>query len=409
MDIILRNGKVFINKEFVKTDIRIRDHKIIKIGETNYEFATIFDISQKLVVPGFIDVHVHLREPGYEYKETIKSGSTAASRGGYTTICAMANVNPVPDRYEKLAIQLNIIRQDAVINVLPYGAITENLMGMKLATYEELLPFVCAFSDDGKGVQNKEIMKKAMKKIAALNGILVAHCEDEQYVLSDNARSEYGQVNRDIELAAKTGVQYHICHVSTKESIQAIREAKRKGIRVSCEVTPHHLVLDETVVKGNVNFKMNPPLRKKEDVEACIEGIKDGTIDMIATDHAPHSEIDKSGGFPKAANGIIGLETSFPILYTHLVQKNTLSLEKLIELMSKNPAKVFRLNKGMIQENAIADLAVIDLEQEYCIDKNALASLSKNTPFDGMKVKGKVVMTIVDGKIVYTGGSRNEM
>lgn len=369
-------------------------------------------------MPGFTDVHVHLREPGFFYKETIATGTESASRGGYTCVCPMPNLNPVPSTMEALQVQLDIIKKDAKVKTIPYGTITMKQDGRSsLSDMEAMAPYVCAFSDDGKGLQTGELMEEAMLKAKSLGKMIVAHCEDESLLFGGYihdgkyakehghrgicSESEWKQVERDIELAEKTGCAYHICHISTKETVDLVRKAKARGVDVTCETGPHYLVLTDEDLQEDGRFKMNPPLRGKEDREALIEGIKDGTIDMIATDHAPHSAEEKAKGLEKSAFGIVGLETSFPILYTHLVKKGIITLEKLIELMSVNPQKRFGLGAGEIKDGSPADLTLLDLNETWQIKKEDFRSLGKATPFDGWEVSGNVVMTMMNGEIIY--------
>ena len=369
-----------------------------------------FDFSNIAILPGFCDVHVHLREPGFSYKETIESGTKASARGGYTAICSMPNLNPVPDSVENLAVQQKLIDENAVISVYPYASITKGQFGKELSDMEELSNKVIAFSDDGKGVQDEEMIKSAMLKAKKLGRILVCHCEDNsllfngyihdgEYAKTHNHRgicskSEWGQIERDLKLVEEIGCDYHVCHISTKESVQLIRDAKKKGLKVTCETAPHYLILDDSDLKEDGFYKMNPPLRGEEDKKALIEGIIDGTIDMIATDHAPHSTPEKSKGLEKSAFGIVGIETAFPLLYTYLVKKNIISLEKLVELLSINPAKRFNIDLSK-------DYSVWDLDKEYKIDPKDFLSKGKATPFIGYKVQGENLLTVKDGKVVY--------
>lgn len=417
MKLLLKNGIVFFHGEFVKKDILINNDIIEKVEDILIDKTdTIIDLKNKHVFPGLIDVHTHLREPGFEYKETIETGTMAAARGGFTSICAMPNLKPTPDSIEHLQVELEAIEKTAKVNVYPYGAITESENGKKLSNMEEISDKIVAFSDDGKGVQSEEMMKEAMTKSKKLGKIIAAHCEvdsllnggyihDGEYAKQHNHRgisseSEWKEIERDVELAKITGAKYHVCHVSTKESVEIIRNAKKNGIDVTCETAPHYLVLTDIDLQENGFFKMNPPLRSKEDQEALIEGIKDGTIDMIITDHAPHSLEEKSKGLEKSAMGIIGLETSFPLIYTYLVRKNIISLEKAIELMNINPGKRFNIGTK-IEIGEKADLSIFDLNEEYIIDSNEFASKGRNTPFNGYSVYGKCKATIVNGEIVY--------
>ncbi len=362
------------------------------------------------VFPGFCDVHVHFREPGFLYKETIKTGSLAASRGGYTAVCAMPNLDPVPDSVEHLRAETDAIKKDAVISVYPYGAITVGEKGEELSDLEGMAGSVIAFSDDGKGVQSDKMMRDAMLKAKSLGKLIVAHCEDNsllrggyihdgEYARSHGHRgicseSEWGPIKRDLALAAETGARYHVCHISCKESVDLIRKAKAAGVDVTCETAPHYLLLDESVLEEDGRFKMNPPLRSASDREALIEGIIDGTIDIIATDHAPHGAEEKSHGLEKSPFGIVGLETAFPLLYTNLVKTGVITLEKLIELLAVNPRRRFGIPMGN-------DHTVWDLSEKYVIDPNDFLSKGRSTPFEGYEVYGKCVLTVSDGKTVY--------
>ena len=361
------------------------------------------------VFPGFCDGHVHFREPGFSYKETIKTGTLAAARGGYTAVCTMPNLDPVPDSKEHLARQLEIIERDAAINVFPYGAITVGEKGEKLADMEEIAQSVIAFSDDGRGVQSEEMMIAAMEKAKSLGKLIVAHCEvnellrggyihDGAYAKAHGHRgisseSEWAQVERDCRLAKQTGCAYHVCHISTKESVDIIRRAKADGVNVSCETAPHYLLLDENDLKEDGRWKMNPPLRSSEDREALIRGMIDGTIDCIATDHAPHSADEKSRGLEKSAFGIVGIETAFPLLYTGLVKTGVITLDRLLELICVNPRKRFNIpNNGF---------SVWDLNSEYEIDPKEFISMGRATPFEGQKVFGKCMLTVCDNKTAF--------
>lgn len=354
-----------------------------------------------IIVPGLCDVHVHFREPGFSYKETIRSGSLAAKNGGYTTVCTMPNLNPVPDSLENLRVQLDIIEKNAAVRVIPYGAITVGEKGEALSDMDSMSPYVCAFSDDGHGVQESDMMEAAMLKAKSLGKIIAAHCEDNSllnggyihdgaYCKTHNHRgissaSEYKQIERDIALAEKTGAKYHVCHISTKESVALIRDAKKRGVDISCETGPHYLVLCDEDLEEDGRFKMNPPLRSKADQEALIEGIIDGTIDMIATDHAPHSLEEKSRGLEKSAMGIVGLETAFPILYTELVKKGIITIEKLVELMSINPRKRFGIEED-------PGFAVFEIATPYMINPEEFKTMGRATPFAGREVFGRCVL-----------------
>ena len=361
-----------------------------------------FEEEKILKCPTFVDVHVHLREPGFSYKETIATGTAAAKAGGYGVVFAMPNLDPVPDNLEHLQVELDIIKKDAAVTVLPYGAITVGQKGEQIADLEAMAPYVCAFSDDGHGVQNDEIMKEAMTRAKKLNRIIVAHCEDNsllcggyihkgKYAASHGHRgisseSEWKQVERDIALVKETGCAYHVCHVSTKESVDLIRGAKKSGLDVTCETTPHYLLLTEDDLAEDGRFKMNPPLRTKEDQLALLAGINDGTIDMIATDHAPHSAEEKSRGLEKSAMGIVGLETAFPLLYTYLVRRGVITLNKLLWLMAWSPRERF----GLPQCDMTRDFCLWDISTPYKIDSSAFKSRGHSTPFDGWEVFGKL-------------------
>lgn len=368
-------------------------------------------ISKKyIIVPGLCDVHVHFREPGFSYKETIASGSAAAAHGGYTTVCTMPNLDPVPDSAEHLQVQLDAIKRSAAIKVLPYGAITVGEKGERLADMEAMSDKVCAFSDDGKGVQNDEMMREAMTAAKRLGKIIAAHCEDNSLLFGGyihdgeyarmhghrgiSSASEYKQIERDLRLAEETGCAYHVCHISTKESVELIRQAKAHGVNVTCETAPHYLVLCDEDMQEDGRFKMNPPLRSREDKKALIEGIKDGTIDMIATDHAPHSAEEKGRGLEKSLMGVVGLETAFPVLYTELVMKNIITLDRLVELMSFKPKERF----GIDTNN---DFAVFDISEAYKIDPEDFLSMGRATPFAGREVFGRCLLTVHGGKAVY--------
>ena len=370
-----------------------------------------FDSPDFAVFPGFCDVHVHFREPGFSYKETMVSGSAASARGGYTAVCTMPNLNPVPDSMEHLQQQLDLIRDGACIHVYPYGSITVGEKGETMADLADMAPHVIGFSDDGRGVQSDEMMRAAMLKAKQLGKMIVAHCEvndllrggyihDGEYAKEHGHRgicseSEWVQIARDLELVKETGVKYHVCHISTKESVDIIRKAKAAGIDVTCETGPHYLVMDDSMLQENGRFKMNPPLRSKADREALVQGIIDGTIDMIATDHAPHSAEEKSKGLESSAFGVVGIETAFPICYTYLVKTGIITMEKLMELLVINPRKRFDIPLGN-------DFSIWDLDAEYAIDPADFLSMGKATPFEGWRVQGKCMATVCDGKIVYT-------
>ena len=372
-----------------------------------------FDSDKYAVFPGFCDVHVHFREPGFSYKETIASGSRASARGGYTAVCTMPNLNPVPDSVENLRQQLTLIEDSACIHVYPYGAITVGEKGEILADLEGMAENVIGFSDDGRGVQSDDMMRAAMGRAKALGKMIVAHCEvnellrggyihDGDYAKEHGHRgicseSEWAQIARDLKLVEEIGCAYHVCHISTKESVEIIRQAKARGVNVTCETGPHYLVMDDSMLQENGRFKMNPPLRDVSDRDALVQGIIDGTIDMIATDHAPHSAEEKSRGLEKSAFGVVGIETAFPICYTYLVKSGIITLEKLIDLLVKNPRERFGIPLGN-------DFTVWDLDEVSVIDPDDFLSLGKATPFEGWQVYGKCIATVCDGKIVYSAG-----
>lgn len=375
------------------------------------------DVSGKIILPGLADVHVHLREPGFFYKESIATGSESGARAGYTALLAMPNLNPVPDSAAHLAPELDAIARTAVVGVHPYAALTVGEKGRELSAIEELAPCVAGFSDDGKGVQSAELMREAMLRVKACGKVVAAHCEAEELLnggyIHDGAyaaahghrgipsESEWRMVERDVALAEETGVKYHVCHVSTKESVDIVRQAKARGADVTCETAPHYLVLTEDDLEEDGRFKMNPPLRSVEDRAALIDGLRDGTVDMVATDHAPHSDEEKGRGLKDSAMGVIGLEFAFPVLYTELVLKGKISLARLIEAMSTAPARRFNLPTGDIYDGAPANLAVIDLSREWTVRGAESASKGSSTPFEGRKVRAKNVMTIYNGETVW--------
>ena len=385
------------------------------ISSTALEFLSLPSVSalnsiEYTILPGFCDVHVHYREPGFSYKETIYSGSLSAAAGGYTDVCTMPNLNPVPDSAKNIKLQQDVIDKTAVINVYPYASITIKQMGEELSNFVELSDKCIAFSDDGKGVQSAKLMQNAMEQAKKLNKIIVAHCEDNSLLnggyihkgeyaknnghLGISSESEYKQIARDIELVRKTGCKYHVCHISTKESVELIRKAKADGLDITCETAPHYLVLDDSFLKEDGRFKMNPPLRSASDKQALIEGLLDGTIDMIATDHAPHSLEEKSRGLKDSAFGIVGLETAFSVLYTNLVKQGVITLVKLIELLVFNPRKRFNIPFSN-------DFTVFKLDEKYKVDSNKFLSKGRATPFDNEELFGKCYLTVCNGKIVY--------
>ncbi|MBR7122222.1 MAG: dihydroorotase [Oscillospiraceae bacterium] len=384
---------------------------IVSSGSPFAEALFSLNSSEYVVFPGFCDVHVHFREPGFSYKETMESGSKAAARGGYTAVCTMPNLKPVPDNMEHLQEQLTCIEKDAVIHVYPYGAITVDQQGETLADMDAMSEGAIAFSDDGRGVQSEAMMRAAMIKAKSLGKIIVAHCEvnsllnggyihDGQYARLHGHKgicsaSEYEQIDRDLRLAEEIGCQYHVCHISTKESVELIRRAKARGVDVTCETAPHYLVMNDMDLQEDGRFRMNPPIRSEEDRLALVAGICDGTIDMIATDHAPHSREEKAKGLSGSAFGVVGIETAFPVLYTHLVKTGIITLEKLIALLSENPRKRFGIPLGK-------DYTVWDLEKEVTVNPDEFLSMGKATPFAGWKLNGECVLTVCDGKIVYS-------
>ncbi len=413
MKTLFKAKKVYRCSEFSSLPLAVEDGIVVSVDVDN---ASVVDFNNCYIFPGFADVHVHLREPGFSYKETIKSGTLASAHGGYTAVCSMPNLDPVPDSKENLQKQLDIIERDACIAVYPYGSITVEQKGERLSDMEAIKDNVIAFSDDGRGVQGDEMMREAMLKAKSLGKMIVAHCEvnellnggyihDGEYAEKHGhkgicSESEWKQIARDIELVKETGCAYHVCHISTKESVDIIRKAKADGVDITCETGPHYLILNDMCIKEEGRFKMNPPLRSEEDRLALIEGIKDGTIDMIATDHAPHSAEEKGKGLAKSAMGVVGIETAFPLLYTHLVLTGIITLEKLVELMSINPKKRFSI-KGGTENDAQADFCVVDLDSEYVINPDEFYSMGKATPFEGYKVKGKIMHTYVKGEKVF--------
>lgn len=417
--ILLKNGKILENSKLIKKDILIADGKIKKISDNIEEKCSeTYDLKGKFVTEGLIDIHVHFREPGYSYKETIKSGSRSAAKGGFTTVMTMPNLSPIPDTYENLKKQLDIIKKDSVIRVIPYGAITKGEKGEDLADFKDLNKEVFAFSDDGRGVQDANMMYEAMLEVAKLKKAVVAHCEDNSlkrggWMNEGEKAKQLGQrgipnicetvqIARDILLAEASGCHYHVCHVSTKEAIRMIRRAKKDGIKISCEVSPHHLLSDEESIDTvDGKWKMNPPLREKKDRQALIEGVLDGTIDVIATDHAPHAEKEKTLSMEKSAFGIVGSETAFSTLYTDFVKTKIFTLEKLVDMFTKNVRKTFNLPYSKLKEGEPADIAVINLERKEKIDPEKFLSKGKNTPYAGKEVYGIVELTISNGKIAY--------
>lgn len=395
------NESITANIDTIKA---LAENQILNTGDLSVSF------DKYVIFPGFCDVHVHLREPGYFYKETVGTGTLSAARGGYTAVCSMPNLKPAPDSFENLSVQLELIEKGAVIHVYPYGTITKGQQGFELADMDDMAERVCAYSDDGRGVQSEDMMRQAMIKAKKLGKIIAAHCEDNsllhggyihdgEYAKAHGhkgicSESEYGQIARDLKLVKETGCAYHVCHISCRESVELIRRAKAEGLDVTCETAPHYLVMTDADLLEEGRFKMNPPLRTEEDRLALIEGICDGTIDMIATDHAPHSTEEKARGLKDSAFGIVGLETAFPILYTELVKKNLISLDDLVRLMAINPRKRFGLPLGN-------DFSVWDLNESYAIDPNEFLSKGRATPFDGKAVFGRNLLTVCGGNIVF--------
>ena len=409
MEFTLKNVNVYKNGVFSLEDYSL------KINQADCTFPTakggiVSDFNNCFIFPAFCDVHVHLREPGFSYKETVITGTKAAARGGYTAVCSMPNLNPVPDSAENLKLQQDLIDSGAVINVYPYASITVKQAGIDLSDFNSLKDGCIAFSDDGRGVQSEELMRQAMIKAKALGKMIVAHCEDNSLLkggyIHDGeyarlhghkgicSESEWGPIARDIKLAKETGCSYHVCHISCKESVDIIRKAKAEGVDITCETAPHYLVMNDMDLKEDGRFKMNPPIRSEEDRLALIEGLKDGTIDMIATDHAPHSKEEKSKGLEKSLMGVVGIETAFPVLYTKLVKTGIITLEKLIEVMSTNPRRRFGID-------CADDICIFDLEKEYIINPDDFVSQGRATPFEGEKVSGECKLTVCNNKIVY--------
>ncbi|MEA5017347.1 MAG: dihydroorotase [Erysipelotrichaceae bacterium] len=423
MTILIKNAMVFYQDQFSKLDLYIDEHQHLNLASViRAKVNEVIDASGLHIFPGLIDVHTHLRQPGFEYKETIKTGTLAAAKGGYTTICCMPNLKPVTDSVETYDALLKLIEQDALISVLPYASITKAELGTELVDIESLSQKTHFFSDDGKGVQNEIIMRQAMIAAHKYGAMIVAHCEDESLLEKDgsvhegilvdkygqikiSSASEYQQLARDLKLVKETGCKYHACHLSTKESIYLIRQAKRDGLNVTCEVTPHHLLLCENdVTIDDGMYKMNPPLRTKEDQEALLAGLLDNTIDMIATDHAPHSKAEKAKGLSESAFGVIGLDFAFSLLYKNLVLTKKVALIDLIHWMSRNPARVFNIQGGSLKLNELANLVIFDLNEKGKITEDSILSKSHNTPFINNDIQAMNKMTIVNGKIVYRKG-----
>ena len=419
MDLLLKGGTLIDGKGRRRGDVLVRDGRIAAIGPSIYEAsgAETVACSGRFISAGFVDLHVHFREPGQSYKETIRTGSLAAAHGGYTTVCAMPNLDPVPDSPETLALEQEIIDRDACVEVLPYAAITRGRQGLETVDFAALKGRCVAFSDDGSGVQRDGMMLQAMAQAAREDVILAAHCEDNtllrggyihdgRYAAAHGhkgicSESEWGQIRRDLGLAERTGCRYHVCHISCEESVGLIRAAKARGVRVTCETGPHYLSLCEDDLQEDGRFKMNPPLRRAEDREALVEGLRDGTIDAVATDHAPHSAEEKSRGLAGSAMGIVGLETAFPVLYTELVIPGKVRLERIVEALTEGPRRAFRLPGGRVEPGAAADLTVIDPDAQWTVDPAEFLSQGRATPFAGMRVRSRIVLTLKDGVPVW--------
>lgn len=415
---LLTGAKVWYEGGFTTCDVLVEEGRLVKVADciAPTEGVRVVEAGGKYLLPALVDMHVHLREPGYSYKETIASGTAAAAKGGFSTVCPMPNLNPAPDTLEHLKEQLSIVERDAVINVMPYATITTARKGDECVDYKALAPFVAGFSDDGTGVQSEAVMERAMEGIAPTGKLLAAHCEvesllnggyihDGEWCKAHNhkgicSESEWGEVKRDIELAEKTGCRLHVCHISTKESVELIREGKKRGVKVTCETAPHYLALCDEDMREEGRFKMNPPLRSRADMEALREGVADGTIDVIATDHAPHSAEEKSKGLEKSAMGVVGIETSLAATYTFMVGGGVISLERLVEIMSLAPRRLLGIGGGIVLGEML-DATLVDLNKEFCVEPATFFSMGKSTPFEGMRLRGEVLMTIANGRLVY--------
>ena len=409
MKALFKNASVCLDGTVKQLDMLYDGRTLSVFSGDLFSFdGTVF--YNTVIIPGLCDVHVHLREPGFSYKETIATGTAAAARGGYTAVCSMPNLSPCPDTAEHLKVQLDIIERDAKIKVLPYATITKGQAGLELSDMADMADECVAFSDDGRGVQTEELMLEAMRVAKSLGKMIVAHCEDNsllrggyihdgEYARAHGHRgicseSEWGQIKRDIELARATGCPYHVCHISTKESVDIIREAKREGVNITCETGPHYLILDDSHLQEDARFKMNPPLRSREDREAMVRGLLDGTVDMIATDHAPHSAEEKSRGLEKSAMGVVGIETAFPLMYTHFVKTGLLSLPELVKLMCDKPRERFNITSDR-------GFTVFDVSGEVEISPDDFLSMGKSTPFSGERVFAKCLLTVYEGRAVY--------
>ena len=416
MNYYLKNAIVYTKDGFLKANVNISDGRIVSVDDGIIEGGRVFEFENLYIFPGFSDVHVHLREPGFSYKETMLTGTKACARGGYTQVCSMPNLKPVPDSFENLKKQLDIIEKDACINVYPFGAITAQEKGETLADMDAMAPYAIGFSDDGKGVQSEDMMLRAMEIAKKHDKIISAHCEDNsllfggyihdgEYAKKNGhkgicSESEWGPIKRDVELVKKSGCKYHVCHISAKESVEIIRNAKKDGVNITCETAPHYLVMNDMMLKEEGRFKMNPPIRGEEDRLALVEGLLDGTIDMIATDHAPHSADEKGKGLAESLMGVVGIETAFATMYTNFVKTGKLSLERLMELFHGNAKKRFGIGTD-IAVGEVANLTVFNLDEEYTVNPDEFESMGKFTPLEGTKVFGRCKLTICNGNIVW--------
>ena len=416
--ILLKGGTLVRNGLIESADVAISNGLIERIAADiqPQQDDKVYDCTGLTVMSGFVDLHVHLREPGFSAKETIATGTAAAAHGGFTTVCSMPNLAPAPDSVDNLKQQLEIIERDAVIKVLPYATITRKRIGDELVDFAALKPYVAGFSDDGTGVQSEEVMRAAMAEAAKNDAIIAAHCEVDELLRGgyihdgESARinghrgicseSEWKQVERDIELVAEAGCRYHVCHISTKETVELIRQAKARGLKVTCETGPHYLTMCDMDLKEEGRFKMNPPIRSAEDRDALIAGLQDGTIDVVATDHAPHTAEEKSRGLERSAMGVVGIETSFAVIYTKLVKEGIISLEKVVDVLAEAPRRIFNLGGGL-QEGEAADIAVLDLEKSFTVDPSTFLSKGRSTPFEGWQLQGECCLTLVDGRVAY--------
>ncbi len=416
--VILRGGQIATERGVICADVAIQGDTIVEIGQSILPQAddSVVDCESLTIMSGLVDLHVHLREPGFSAKETIATGTMSAAAGGFTTVCPMPNLNPAPDSVENLEQELELIRRDAKVKVVPYATITRNRYGRELVDFDSMKDSVAGFSDDGSGVQSEEVMRQAMAEAARTESIIAAHCEinellrkgyihDGEYARLHNHRgicseSEWGQIKRDIELARAAGCRYHVCHISTKESVELIRQAKAEGVKITCETAPHYLTMCDMDLQEDGRFKMNPPIRSAEDRDALVAGLQDGTIDVIATDHAPHTADEKSRGLELSAMGVVGLETSFAVVYTKLVKTGVISLEKAVDVMSAAPRRIFGLDGGLAVGEK-ADIAIFDLNEQWTVNPAEFKTMGRATPFEGWPLQARCRMTIVDGKIVY--------